>query len=42
MKNKVRKEAKKESQTNKVKIKSEYQIDKERNGERPTSIIRKT
>lgn len=42
MKNKGGKEAKKKSQTDKVKVKSEYQIDKERTGESVTSIIRKT
>jgi hypothetical protein len=39
---KERKETKKKPQTDKVKVKSEYQIDKGRSGERTTSIIGKT
>jgi hypothetical protein len=39
---KERKETKKKPQTDKVKVKSEYQLDKGRSGERTTSIIGKT
>jgi hypothetical protein len=39
---KERKETKKKPQTDKVKVKSEYQLEKDRSGERPISIIRKT
>lgn len=39
---KERKETKKKPQTDKVKVKSEYQLEKGRSGERTTSIIGKT
>jgi len=42
MKNKEGKEAKKKAQTDKVKVKSEYQLEKDRTGESVTSIVRKT